>query len=458
MSRSLHETRRMIQDTRREDWCDHEEHENHLTGLRMKLDRKRCIKHQIVDERKGLCTIRSEEEFTITTDPTGIPIIVKDNSTLIHFPATPADLHAVMQRLPPGVCDGISQIELCLGEHDPPSDDAILFEHKPDPYTGRISGQLLPDVWMKSPLGCYHQATASICLYAYVYPPNIKNLPNKEFLLKLHVLSTFVHEIAHHHDYTRRNARGRWLPDDDRKKEEDYADEIEHDWLHQVVVPYLLESYSTESLRFIEWVEYYGGARLTLDQMAGDPRKCIGNIQDILFFLFQWVEEGKELIESRTEFADFLHMCAFYEEALGVVEQILTEEPEDLEALRLKAHILAEQKNYSEARELALHIIKMDPDYTDAWCELCYACEGLGLWEEVITATTREIDLLPPGHWQATVTLQPRIRARIALGDLTDAEIDIQLLEHSSSPMHQKRAETYRMQLDQAKAMEEHHG
>lgn len=448
MSRSIHETRRMIRETHREEWGNREDQEKRLAGLYAKLDRKKLIKQQVAEGRKGLRTIQAEEELITTTDPAGIPILIEDKGPYIHYPATPDDLRAIMHRLPQGVCDGLSEIVLCLCDRDEPADHETPGEFKPDPYTGRIGREMLPDIWTRGFLGWYFADPARIRLHAFVYPPEIKDRAIKEFLLKLRALSTFVHEVAHHHDFTRRQARGRWLLEEEDRKAEDYAGEMQYHWLHEVVAPYLEKAYPDEAKRFIDWVEHYGGVRLTLDQMAGDPRKYVFNIQETLVFLFEWVHEGKDLIVSRTEFADFLHMSEFYTEAMFIVERLLTDTPDNIAVIRLKAHILADQGHYAEARELALKVIEMDPEYAEAWFDLRLACEGLELWEEVIVAATREFELLevkdPRFKYRA---LRPRIRARMALRDFAGAEADIQLLEQSPHKWYRADAKGYRDKL-----------
>lgn len=446
MSRSIHETRKMVRNARREDWGEPALREKHLAALEARLERKGRVKHQIASERQGRKILNAEEQVFVTTDPAAIPIIVEDEGPFVHYPATPDDLRAVMRRLPQGVCDGLTKIVLGLNTHEPEQEYDFGHDLTPDPYTGRLGQETVPGVWARWG-GYYLEETATIRLRALVYPPELQNGEIKEYLCRLRFLSSFVFFIAYHHGYVRRSARGRWLQEDEDGIEK-FASDLEYEWLHQVVVPYLEHAYPTQTRRLIEWVEQNGGVRLTLDQMAGDPRKCIFDIHHVLFFLAQWIEE--EEADERYEFANFLHMCEFYDEALTVIEQLLREEPQDLEVLRLKAHVRIEQGHPAEGRELALKLIEVDPDFADAWGELCYAAEELELWEEVIAAATREFELGKPKINYGA--LLPRIRARIALGDFAGAEADIALLEQSPSRLRQKRANQYRDRLKQAMA------
>lgn len=72
---------------------------------------------------------------------------------------------------------------------------------------------------------------------------------------KLQILSTFVHEVAHHFDHTRRVARGRWLAQEKEK--------IEHFALHR----------QYEWTQACEWLEVHGTIRFTLGEPIPDPRR-----------------------------------------------------------------------------------------------------------------------------------------------------------------------------------------
>lgn len=466
MSRSIHETRSMLRKTRRENWSHDDEKSVFCDHLQAQLDLKRGIKNKITQERQGRNEIQESQEIITTTNPAGIPIVIEDEGPCIHYPATPDDLRAIMRRLPQGVCDGLTSIALCLDARRPVSEREQWRDCQPDPFTGRPSLEIMPGVWSRANLGEYLPQPARIRLHACAYSPDLEGRPLKEFLLKLRSLSTFGHHIAYHFDDTRRQARGRWIMVEAQACE-NFAGNLENDWLHGVVVPYLVETYPDQTRRLIDWVEYHGGCRLTLDQMAGDPRKCIYNIQQILFGLVEWVEEEVDETDTRPKFADFLHMFGFYEEALTIIETLLGEYgADDPWLLRLKAHIFCDQGlilihdgNQADgrallerSREISLAVIAKEPEYADAWGELWYACEGLELWDEVIAAATRHFELEESDLKLYGSLLLSRIRARIAKGDFSGAEADLKLLEQSPWETVRDKVESYRLKLTQARA------
>src|SRR5437867_10845050 len=82
-----------------------------------------------------------------------------------------------------------------------------------DPYYGRPSIEIAPGVYEPVLLGLYRPLPALICLFAYVVGPEVVLSPRQKLMLKLEMLDTLVHELAHHQDRMMRTARGRWLAD-----------------------------------------------------------------------------------------------------------------------------------------------------------------------------------------------------------------------------------------------------
>jgi hypothetical protein len=117
----------------------------------------------------------------------------------------------------------------------------------------------LPGVFGGRVLGTWFSRGPRIEMYAYVYDP--LTLPHDagwELYLRLRMLATFVHEIAHHFDGTERVARGRWRMDR-TDANEIYAERWQHEWTQQAVVPYLEERYPRETRAFLAWVARHGG-------------------------------------------------------------------------------------------------------------------------------------------------------------------------------------------------------
>ena len=178
--------------------------------------------------------------------PEAVPIDVCDESAVVHYPASPEDFREMLRRLPAGVINGLSRIRLRL-EAEVQEDRRRLEER--DPHTGRRGFQIVPGVYTGRCLGRYLPESATIEVFAYVYPVDIKDRAIWELLLRLQMLETLVHEVAHHEDEMLRRARGRWLGENEDRSEH-YAQSRAREWLEEAVVPYLEERDADDVARF----------------------------------------------------------------------------------------------------------------------------------------------------------------------------------------------------------------
>ena len=128
--------------------------------------------------------------------------------------------------------------------------------------------------------GRYDSPASRITLHAVVVDPAARNpMPTRAFF-KLQVLSTFVHEVAHHFDYTRRIARGRWLAAD-KEKVEHFAKQRQHEWTQCCVVPYLEAAYPNDVADLLAWLEVHGKIRFSLGELIAGSR----GLADVCHFL-----------------------------------------------------------------------------------------------------------------------------------------------------------------------------
>ena len=100
MSRSIHRTRRELEDLERGDAADSERRVRELTKLHNELQKKRRIKSQVRNLR------RSSGE-PVPTSVEAIPIREFEASRHNHYPATPNDIRAVLRSLPAGTSVGV---------------------------------------------------------------------------------------------------------------------------------------------------------------------------------------------------------------------------------------------------------------------------------------------------------------------------------------------------------------
>ena len=437
----------------RADYADKEKQAALLEQLYEELGKKRRIKEQVKAERH-----RQPAPASLIA-PEAIPIRVLDEGEFIHYPASPDDLRAIMNLLPKGVINGISSIDLCLGA-EYIAENCDDRDPDPDPLTGRLSSESQPGVYRGHILGTYSPSSARIRIFADVYKPDLPQREMWEFYFRLRMLSVFVHEVAHHFDNTKRIARGRWLADTEEKNEI-FAEHIEHKWTQEYVVPYLEKTYPHELRLLNEWFEYHAGILLPLATLAGDARTTIkgGKIRIAGLFgisgaiesLVEEVANGNDVIQTRLQFARELHWGEYYAEALAIIEQVLQESNDNLEALTLQADIYEHQERYSEARALAEKVIAIDAKYLDAWLVLADVYEAEKNWLLLAETATQAAALSSQYKHRWARILRQRILAKIELGDLAGAEADINEYSQGASAYTLKQLEKLRDELNSRK-------
>lgn len=393
-----------------------------LERLREDLGRKRHIKWS----RRSASRLAAR---LLPTDLETIPIHVRDAGPFVHYPASVADIRAVMRRLPKGMLDGLKAVELCLGREDQNAiPDAWYNESDaPDPWVGRRGDALWPGVYHGRVGGVYMADSARIRLYAYVYESGLPDRTIKELTLRLQMLSAFVHEVAHHFDFTLRVARGRWRADDTEKLEA-FAEREEATYALKNVVPYLEQAYPEEVRAFSAWTEHHGGTPIALSMLAGDtggaPTK--DGMVPLRFtttgafnHLVEDVSHGHDLVTTRLHFARELHYCERYVEALSILDRVLAEHPEHLEALTLQADIAEHQEEYDRAESICRKVLAMDAASVDAWDVMVEIYQARRDWVRLLDAATRAMRLGDPstGHWLRL--MEKCARARLHLADYT---------------------------------------
>jgi tetratricopeptide (TPR) repeat protein len=421
VSRSIHRTRRDFAEAQESDYADPEQRAGQLEQIVGELAKKRRIKDQIQSERRG------DGCRPPPVKPGEIPIRVRDTGPCIRYPAGPTDLLGVMRRLPVGVLDGLASIDLCLGVEDQ-DDDAL----EADPLVGRPSLARWPGVYSGKVLGVYHRDTAKIRLLAYVYDREMPDCSLKELFLRLQMLATFVHEVAHHYDWTTRVARGRWLMDS-TTRDEIYAENVQHEWMQRCVIPYLEAAYPEEVRTLDAWITHHGGISIPLARLAGDPRSAVegdairiafGGIPGAFEQLVESVDSGEELVSARVGFAEDLHFSEDYAEALAILERVLAEHPEHEEALTLQADIAVHQEEYDRAEALCQRVIASNEEYPRAWEVLCDVHWWRRDWGKLAQTATRALKFFEPGDYGRSRALLHRARAHLELGDIQGFERD----------------------------------
>lgn len=421
MSRSIHTTRRHLEETQRDQYADPQQGRAHIKRLQTLLDQKRATKAQVRQARRQPLPLL---QAPLTVEQ--IPILVLDQHACIHYPASVEDLRAVLRRLPPGTLDGVRRILLCLGAQE--QDQAGELEETPfdrDPFLGRSSVEIVPGVFVGRCLGTYVRQDATIRLYAYVYDAALPERERVEVYLRLMMLATLVHEVAHHTQKRAQGTRGRWFAQPGKVSER-YAERREYRWGQQIIAPYLEQAYPEPVRALYAWMAYHGGVTVSLATLAEAPKQP-GLFSTAIAFesLVEAVHNQQSLKESRLGFAQDLSHADHPAEALQSIARVLAEHPQDAEALLLQAHIFNRQGRYAEAGSIAQTVLAQDETNVQGWEELSEVYSAQGNWPAVEQATTRVIELGKPPQVYA---LGDRARARVELGLFQAAAADMAVL------------------------------
>ncbi len=450
MSRSIHSTRNEFRRELLYRYADGASRRERLTVIHKEIQKKRRIKSRVRTER----AIPPPADLPLAP-PDAIRIDIVERGGWIHYPASPADLQGVMERLPSGVLTGLSGIRLCLGSDF--QEEELTAEERAaatrDPWLGRVGYENLPGVFGGRYLGTYWSPPARIDLYAYVRDSALPERVMWEFFLRLRMLATFVHEVAHHEDYTQRVARGRWRADDTGKAEA-FAEATAARWVQQCVVPYLEETYPGAVQDLNAWVQYYGGTDIPLWLLAGEWRwdsegKMVslqyGSASDGFEELVRDIQRGESLTASRLNFARTLHYGENYAEALRIIDRILGEDPANLEALTLQATISECMGDYRRAEALARHVIHLDEKYVGAWLVLSDVHAAQEDWRSLLDAAAQGVAAGKDSDLEWHFLLRHRARANLELGHY--ANLAAELETWSEMPGGTRRAAPLRALL-----------
>jgi tetratricopeptide (TPR) repeat protein len=398
----------------------------------VKLGRQYHTKHYA---KKNILRSRKIDLKVIAADiAEELPVNVEDVPSYVHFPADKKDIRALLKEMPQGLTDGLQSISLCLGKQDQQrtvssrDEDCIK-----DPYTERVSYEVFEKVFGPPILGtffCYH---STIRLYAYVYDPAIQNRDVIDLYLKLHMLGTFVHELAHHYDRAHRVAQDRWMMNHVLKSE-NYAEVMAHDWIKDYVIPYIEKAYPSELKRLRRWMKEKIGLPLDLTLLAGDHRittkkgyiffRAFFNTSSFFEEFVRDIQTNKDVLTARIDLARGLHYADQFQAALKIIDSVFKEDPQNKDALCLYADIHVCLGNYKEAITCAKKVLRSGHNELNAISILCHAFKELGQW----------LDLLKWAKKGASKA-QNRWRKGLFLVAQTRALIELELLEEAKATL-----------------------
>jgi tetratricopeptide (TPR) repeat protein len=439
MSRSINTTRRRLNLERLYQLSNDEIKEARLNKIQDELDNKKIIK---AGENLSRKSKKASFQLLDPVDPEGILINVLESSDHIHYPISKRDIIEVAKRLPVNAIIGLDSITLCLGEIYQEEEFDGFGRESYDPYTGRISTGDGP-VYYPPILGVYRSSNSKIFLFAYVYDKQKLKLDVIEPFLRLKMLMTFIHEVAHHDDNLRRSGRGRCFGLNESRCE-NYAETQEALWAKTAVIPHLQETYPEEYTRLLNWINKMGGVDISLNSLIGEYSGRIGNLYRLGFTINSAVDEmiknvsnGKSNREVMIEFASDLHIGDHYDECMKSLETLLAKDSRDADALGIKADTLIHLEKYDEAEITAKECLTIDPSNLDAIRALCDIQRERKNWILLKQISAKGIQVST--GWQSSYFLENNLIASLHLKDYKTAREDAESLPDKRGRGEQKK-------------------
>jgi hypothetical protein len=326
------------------------------------------------------------------------------------------------------------------------------------PLVGRFGDERLPGVYSGLTLGVYYRDTRRIQVYGFVSAEP----PAEPWMLRLHLLATLVHEIAHHEDLIKGRARDRWLGDDVHKAEW-YAESRELLWVETVVIPYLQEVYPQEVTLLENWMREHIGVVLPLRILAGDARirgkkrgkflwlNAYGGSSMAFESFVRDVSAAADLTEARLDLAKGLHRAREFDYAQDTIDVILAEHPDHVPALVRKAQIYRALRRWWDAVLVLARANHVDNRDSSVWEEFAHLSADAGHWDRVVRFAANAIGCANNHLIRKSMRLLQG-RAHLALGNYLEARNINAEFAATGKPWDARAAARLQMLLDQAVA------
>ncbi|HSI85956.1 MAG: tetratricopeptide repeat protein [Candidatus Methylacidiphilales bacterium] len=411
MARSIHESTSHWRCLRGYNFADKVAQQNAIRLVEDRVHLKQRTKRAVRRERRvqylkarGVSSLVSVEPITAREVPVHVeqtqPLSHTDSGqSLLYHAVSAEDVRAFLGCLPPHVTEGIAGIHLCMGtvymEESLEDDERATLDRsiRCDPWFGRVSEEVFTGFYSPPVYGSFDPDSGRINLYAYVWNrAQTAGVPDRviEFNFRLRCLATLAHEVAHHFDFGRRVARGRWLCDF-VDTYESYAENMQLQWMRDFIFAYMLRRYAEEWCELQAWVLHNGGAEISLKLLAGDPRTTSRDgssgtrtnffcPREAMEKLLESVITGETNTESRLCYALYLHFADDYTTSLQITEKLLIEQPKNVEALSLHADILEHLRRNEEALIYADRALSIEPGFYGAWRTKAMLAENARDW------------------------------------------------------------------------------
>ena len=381
MSRSIHQTRRHLEEIGRWDYADRQRRSEDVRLIEDGLQKKRMYKDRAQETRP--------RSIGSPGAPAGLRVTVDEAHPFVHHPLTVDDVKGLLNCLPADVRPFVQSVHLRSGFHE---DHMLAGGATRDPFTGRYGFDIAGRIWVPPLLGRYRARPGEIDLFGYVYDDAKLRVPDvQRVLLWLRQAQTLIHEVAHCWDGVKRTARERWALDEEYRYEQ-YADDSAHRWLVDAAVPYFRQQHTDEVHAFEAWIETHMGLHISIERAAEDADRSLwGVVEGLLEASGKWNDADE--LSLRLELADQFHFVDDFAPARQILEAVLAQRPKDERAVILMGDIAVHEKDWPRALEWTGRALRLVPGAVDAHLDRVDALVGAQAWKEGIAACEHALHL-----------------------------------------------------------------
>jgi tetratricopeptide (TPR) repeat protein len=413
VSRSVHETRRELEEVRRWEFGGRALRDDEVWLLEDRLAAKRRYKGRAARRRRVTAPADGGGAFEVITEP-AVPHV--------HHPLSEEDIHALLALLPADVRPALRAVRRRAGLRE---DDMVDEDTEPDPLTGRHGYQREGGIWAPRLRGRFRPAADEIDLFAFVYDERALRVPEVQtVLLWLDQAETLAHEVAHAWDDSGRSSGDRWAMDQEDRAE-GYAEEAARDWTGRYAAAYLERAHPERARAYDGWILSHAGIPIPLARVADDLDRSFWGVHIGLYDVCAAWDDAAAL-DLRTELAREFHYVDDFEPARQILELVLADDAEHTGATILMGDIAVHEQDWDRALRWTDQALRLAPDDLDAREDRVAALIGATRWADAAAAAGRALAMETEDDAAHVRLRLERARCLIELGDFPGADVDLE--------------------------------
>ncbi|MFC1834092.1 tetratricopeptide repeat protein [Thermodesulfobacteriota bacterium] len=201
----------------------------------------------------------------------------------------------------------------------------------------------------------------------------------------------------------------------------------------------------------MDWLQTYAGIAVPLERFVFVPEDQTSfGIPSIIEMLAEDLVKGEARIVRWLDFARGMYFDKLADsfwsrkESIQMIDRVLSEHPDHVSALVLKAHLLCHPDKHDRTQNIIEELFSQDGDHVEAWEDLSDIFEKNEMWTELEYCATQALDLTNPGDSVRTGFFRKRICAGLELGNYYGAMGDLFELEINEGENGRSHAAWYR--------------